>query len=848
MPRSTKTGFRPVRGEEEQILATGYNEGWVYFATDTGKIFIDANDEEKIVMGGSGASLFYSNAPANRVIENPEGTYTLPFNSLDDSKAQPKEDDFLVNIPTGSFYRVLDANEDSGIECSLIAVSGSGSGGVPGGGSGDSPSGPSASLTLELLDGSFPTTFVYQQDSFVNFKATATDDSLISVVVKIIGSTNTTSYSYTVNSGEDFSLNIGQLLFPGTNSITITALGENSGSATKKYSNRNCISLGLQASTSFNPLQVFDGACSFSCIPSGSGLEKTLKVFVDGVLSASAIIAATISNRTYTIDIPEQTHGAHEVEVVLTTTANGIEMKTEPLKYELAWRDDHTTTPIIWIPNGYNKSITNYDTVAIEYMIYDPTADTTEARFYKESIEEPTSPQSVTYSPTRPLTWDLTDYEVGTNNYTISAGNGSVSKNFVLYVAEDESRDMNIVNTAIALNLDSSGRSNNEVASSRETWTYTNLSNVKTAVKFNDFNWYNNGWILDENNKSCLRISNGASIEIPLAPLNILNSTKLSNGYTFEFRFKVRNINEYATLIQRDTSNVDSEDTVAGWETERGVFGKFYSALGFCLGTQEAFLRSSNSLVSAKYKEDEIVNVSFVIENKANYPLMYIYINGVMSGIKNYGSSDSFESNASTLIFNSKYCDVDLYSVRIYTTALNHSDILHNYIADEKNVVEYDANQIVGEDGTSIDYNLMLEYNLNHPSNPIMPYAVIKTTETDDMLPYVKGGKKAVSVKFVNPYLDYLWDNELIDGATYLHGCPSYESDAGTVANADVQGTSSQGYPRRNFKIKFKGLPSWTYTNGPLAGESLLEPIEYEGQTYKNWYMDHEIGESTFTW
>ena len=132
MSFESKTGFRPVRGEEEQILATGYNEGWVYFATDTGKIFIGANGEEKIVMGGSGASLFYSNAPANRVIENPEGTYTLPFNSLDDSKAQPKEDDFLVNIPTGSFYRVLDANEDSGIECSLIAVSGSGGGGVPG--------------------------------------------------------------------------------------------------------------------------------------------------------------------------------------------------------------------------------------------------------------------------------------------------------------------------------------------------------------------------------------------------------------------------------------------------------------------------------------------------------------------------------------------------------------------------------------------------------------------------------------------------------------------------------------------------------------------------------------------
>ena len=76
MSFESKTGFRPVRGEEEQILATGYNEGWVYFATDTGKIFLDAHGKEKIPMGGSGASLFYSNAPASHIVENPEGTAT----------------------------------------------------------------------------------------------------------------------------------------------------------------------------------------------------------------------------------------------------------------------------------------------------------------------------------------------------------------------------------------------------------------------------------------------------------------------------------------------------------------------------------------------------------------------------------------------------------------------------------------------------------------------------------------------------------------------------------------------------------------------------------------------------
>ena len=854
MSEQTKTGFRPVYGEEQKINATGYNEGWVYFATDSGKIFLDA-EGARTVMGGSGASLFY--AKATSITENPEGTYTLPYASLEDITNDPKENDLIINIPNGSFYKVIECDESNGVECELIAISGNGSGGGSIGGGEGGGGATGSAVTLELIDSSFPTNFVYQQDSFVKFKSTATDDAMVTITVKVIGSSSQKSYTYTVLSGEEFDLNIGQLLFIGTNSITITAAGENSGNATKKYSNRNCIQLALDPSSSFNPLQVFKGACSFSCIPTGAGLEKSLKVYIDGLLAASEDIPATVSGRTFTIDIPQPEingnpqHGAFNVEIKLSATINGVEMSTPSLNYELAWRNDTSTTPIIWIPNGYNQNIVNYDNVTINYMVYNPAAGATEVHFYKESIEEATSPLMIAYSSTKAINWDLTDYEVGTNNYTIKAGD--TTKNFVLYVEEDTSRHMNIVSTGMALNLDTTGRSNQEAATSRETWEYTNISGITTAVKFKNFNWYNNGWILDENNKSCLRISNGASIEIPLGPLSILNSKLLATSYTFEFRFKVRNINEYATLIQRDTTNADATDTVAGYETTKGVFGKLYNTCGLCLGTQDAFLKASSSGVNARYKEDEIVNVSFVIENTTTYPLMYIYINGVMSGIKNYSLTESFEANTTSMIFNSDYCDVDLYRIRIYKTALSHSDILNNYLADEKNVVLYDMNQLTTKEGAvTLDYNAMLEYNKAHPSAPLLPYMVFRTVDNDDILPYVKGGTKAVSATFVNPYLDYLWDNDMIDGATYLTSCPSYECiTLGTTDDSrilNVQGTSSQGYPIRNYKIKCGDTDgTWTYTNGPLEGQSLLDKIEYEGVTYNKWYMDSNIGESSFT-
>ena len=66
------TKFRPVVGEEDTIRGLPYSEGWVYYAYDTGKLFLDAY-EERVTMGGSGASLFYFEE--SKVTELPNGAY-----------------------------------------------------------------------------------------------------------------------------------------------------------------------------------------------------------------------------------------------------------------------------------------------------------------------------------------------------------------------------------------------------------------------------------------------------------------------------------------------------------------------------------------------------------------------------------------------------------------------------------------------------------------------------------------------------------------------------------------------------------------------------------------------------
>jgi len=405
---------------------------------------------------------------------------------------------------------------------------------------------------------------------------------------------------------------------------------------------------------------------------------------------------------------------------------------------------------------------------------------------------------------------------------------GKTNRSISIKVVEDTLRDLNILSTGLHLNLDSKGRSNKENQSIRNKWEYTNASNETTSVSFNNFNWYNNGWILDENDDSCLRISNGASISIPL---NILNVSTLVHGITFEFEFKLRNVQSYATLITTTSSeNEDGEVTIIKTaNTEESVFGKYFgNNIGLCLGTQEAFFKTKNNvIVNGRYKENEKVHVSFVLEQITetnNTPLIYVYINGIMSGIQTYTSNDVFSALENAFIINSDYCDVDLYKMRVYKTALSSADIVHNYIADYADAQLYDMNELLDNNSSlpMIDFEKMLTFNVNNPDNQIMPYAVVSVhgtpaTEKDDYLPFVKGGKKRLDVDFVNPALDRAYELGEITGAQYLQGCPSFHAEN---AEFDVQGTSSQGYPRRNYKGKFKSKDDapvvWNYTNGPL--------------------------------
>lgn len=856
----SKINFSPARGLEENVLSHNYTEGMIYFATDSGRIYLDADGENKIPLGGGGVSIIYGDD--SNVIENVvEQTYTFHADTLQEG-VSPKVDDLIINSD-GKFYKIQELLLDDGLlTCTLIAVSGTGGGGGGGGGGGDS----TKAIEITRIEG-LPQRLIYGRPYNVKFQATSKTDDVVIYTFQIVNETTNEEkrLQASAQSGSVFTYEIGSHLFKGANTVVVWAEDRGDNMSDKlRQSNRNAIELDLKPSTQFNPLKVNTGALEFLCMPIGAGISKDLIVQVDPEKNGPTFTkkGITTSNQDVSVSIPPQSHGVHTIRAILSYGEEGdvLQVETDPLEYQVAWVEASNETPIIWL-DSYPSEITDHDKLVIQYKVYNPANPAkAETRLYVNQEEIPTSPVIATYidGEWEWEKWQITNYKKGTNVFTISSGKAT-PVNIQIKVLEDTLRNLNIIPDSLYLNLDSKGRSNKENQSIRNKWEYTNLSNETTSVVFNNFNWYNNGWILDENDDSCLRISNGSSIQVPM---NLLPDTTLGTGLTFEFQFKLRNVQNYATLItttstEDEAGNVKVEKTAS---TEEGVFANYFNnSIGFCLGTQEAFFKTKNNvIVNGRYKENEIVNVSFVLETRGTSgrePLLYIYINGIMSGIASYGTNDAFNANIRYFEFNSTYCDVDLYKMRVYKKALSSSDVIHNYIADYADAELYDMNQLLDNNSSlpKIDFEKMLAYNKNHPDNTIMPYAVLELvdkTDTMERLPYVKGGKKRVNVEFVNPALDRAFEKGEIDGTQYITGCPSFHAEN---AEFDVQGTSSQGYPRRNYKGKFKSKDDapvvWTYTNGPLKGQSLQSKISYEGKDYKYFYMDNkDAAESTFTW
>lgn len=550
----------------------------------------------------------------------------------------------------------------------------------------------------------------------------------------------------------------------------------------------------LTLASSFNANMVYreaewPGGVDVRYKPTGL-IDKTVYFNLDGSIVAKVPLKASTSGKEQSQVFPIETltHGAHTLKIYAEAEQDGTTIHSNTLIYDVLVHRTNETAPMIGSTIDFD-TVTAGDLVSIPYVVYDPTAATCEVTLCIDNDIEYTS--RVTVDQTL-QTWSTRKYPTGDDiTFTITYQSPYMETPIVKthHIKIEEASFTVEPEAGAKLELTSQGRSNNE--QNPAVWT----SNGYTTT-FKNFNWKSNGWVADSNGDTCLRLSGGAQATINFAPLSSTFFNIQNNGITIEIEFAVRDVNN------RDTTIISCLGyNAAGQETK-----------GFKFTADKAYLKSAANQVACNYKDEEKIKVAFTIDKTGNQAdgktpsneFLCVYLNGVLSSIVKYTSTDFNHDNYITL--GDTGATLDIYSIRAYNKVLTARELTNNFIAD---ILEHERKVDIYED------------NNIYTSAGLLSYAAVKekipTVTFIGTMPTYKGDKKIVQMDYVNPY-DHSKD------FANVYGGPIY-------VLIDVQGTSSQWYVRKNWKVKLKDKKLNGYS--PIA----TQPFQH---------MDNELPAWTF--
>ena len=549
---------------------------------------------------------------------------------------------------------------------------------------------------------------------------------------------------------------LGPYLSVGSNAVRIQVSDAYENSRTINF-NINAIEASM--SSTFDSGTAFDGIITFTYVPVGA-LSKTVHILLDG--KEIATVTTTSSGRQMSYTIPAQKHGAHTLEAYFDATVNGQTIESNHLYYEVICVESLNTTPII-ATSFQDGTVAQYTTLAIPFTVYDPANLTAEVELSVNG--------NVVSRQTVDRTQQIWSYRAdNAGDLALEISCGSASRTIALTVTASE-MEIEAETEGLSLYLSSAGRSNTE--ENPGVWEYGDISAV-----FSGFNFTSDGWQLDEDNIPVLRVSGDARLTIPVQPFG---KDFRTTGKTIEIEFATRDVMNYDAVVLSCMSG------------NRGI----------SITPQLATLRSEQKEITTRYKENEHLRLSFVVEKKAVNRLIYCYINGIMSGVVQYPADDDFAQSVPVDIsIGSRDAAIDLYCIRVYDNDLTRHQVLNNWIAD-----------------TQVVETMLERYSRNHVFDAYsqivisqlpkdLPYLVLDGTE----LPQYKGDVKTMSGYYTDP----------------VNGSKSFTFSG---AEVDVQGTSSQYYARKNYKIKFKG--------------GFVDPSGNTQETYK--LRSNSIPTKTFT-
>lgn len=503
--------------------------------------------------------------------------------------------------------------------------------------------------------------------------------------------------------------------------------------------------VSLKITSSFNENRAYNGNVDFRFIPYGS-VSKIVEFYIDDDLyNTQTILESGSSQQQIFSDLDS---GVYKLKVVMYAIFDeDNKVYANELNYNIIVSKEGNETTLISSKFDV-KEVTQGELISIDYLVYNPLSETTNVKLYlNDSLIN-----TLNVDRTRQY-WNTTNYPKGNVTFKIVANEGLENEKALEFDVLVKEAQINVeaVTNNLDLYLNTKNKTNADL--DKENWSYNDIKATLTG-----FNWNTNGWLLDNKGYNVLRLNGKAKVEIPY---QIFATDFLSYGKTIEV--------EFAT---KDLVNINAE-VLTCWSGEKGI--KIYA--------NKCVLKSEQSEIVTKFKEDEKIKVAFVVQTLDEQRLIKTFINGVFSGMVLYPTDDNFtQSTPANILIGSEQAGIDIYSIRIYNSALSNKENFNNYLADlslSEKIAKYTSNNILDDYG-----------NVNYAKvKNLIPIMIVT-----GKMPTTKGNKTVVSVSYKNPR-----------NSTY-----DFEAD-GVIW--DIQGTSSQYFPRKNWKGEFPN-PFVIYENG----------------------------------
>jgi hypothetical protein len=628
----------------------------------------------------------------------------------------------------------------------------------------DAPFNYSAEITLHSK--AYNAVFLNSTGNYLEFdfdiknKQGASTGENVNITYTFIRNATRQTFTEVRKFGDSVRLNIDKYLGEGTNTITIGVTGQTSLAATTVAITYQVVNLSIVDNMDISKVYDLRSGAQTLEVPftvSGYG-TKIVEWYLDGVLlpfvKTEDEVVDVIAERTKYITLSNLQQGTHSLQIRAYAVVNGEVFPTDTLYRDILVYTGVKSEVIMGIATtiprengvlGAEDSVAIYDMMqyvpyTLRFATYSPTnAASTEVEVLLDGVSKGV------VNSTNGAENLFTIISKTDGNKTLRLEAGSIVKEMTAVVKKT---DMNIeeIKTGLVLDFNTEGKTNK--SEGKDSWSFGAYTG-----RFSGFNWNSSsGWV-----NGRLEMNAGATFGIDIAPLD---GSPVNTGKTIEIEWSTKNV-------------INDDAIICDLRGDNGV-GILITA------TKVSMTSEDGVVVETEYKSDENVRIGFVI-NKAigstNKRLSFIYANGVLSRAEQWAENDDYTSPKELLFTSTDEAQVSLKAIRIYDTALSSDNMLNNYILYRDSIEDmievYDRNDVY-EDGTTVFSPEKMMSRL-----PVM----IVTGDIPTL--------EATSSKDTQIVVDIEYHNTQDPSRSF------------TMKNAAMrpQGTSSMGYPKKNFRI-----------------------------------------------